>query len=132
MASIKSKTKDKNYELEIISETGHTVIADEPKDSGGQNKGMAPDEFIIAGLAACISATLKMYAQRKEWDLTAVNTSIKFIDAEMKNDLPSIQTDIQLEGNLDDKQKERLMVIAGKCPIHKMLTAGLEIKTDML
>ncbi|HLV41642.1 MAG TPA: OsmC family protein [Brumimicrobium sp.] len=132
MSSIQSKTKDKNYELEIHSSTGHTVIADEPIEAGGQNKGMAPDEFIIAGLAACISATLKMYAQRKEWDLQEVKTSIKFVDAERKNDVPSIQTDIELIGNLDSEQKDRLMVIAGKCPIHKMLTTGLDINSSMV
>lgn len=132
MSSIQSKTKDKNYELEIHSSTGHTVIADEPIEAGGQNKGMAPDEFIIAGLAACISATLKMYAQRKEWDLQEVKTSIRFVDAEKKNEVPSIETEIELIGKLDSEQKERLMVIAGKCPIHKMLSTGLTINSSMV
>jgi putative redox protein len=132
MTSIESKTKKSNYEIEIKSGSGHTVLADEPIASGGKNKGMAPDEFLIAGLAACISATLEMYAQRKEWDLQVVHTSIKFIDGEKSNDIPSIQTDIRLEGNLDEDQKKRLMVIAGKCPIHKMLTTGMEINASLM
>ena len=131
MSSIQSKTKGENYEIEIKSASGHTVIADEPKESGGQNKGMAPDEYVLAGLASCTSATLMMYAQRKEWDLKGVNISTKFIDAAKKGDLPTIQTDIQLEGDLDREQKERLLVIAGKCPIHKRLAAGLEINTSI-
>ncbi|RYM35127.1 OsmC family peroxiredoxin [Brumimicrobium glaciale] len=131
MTSIESQTKKSNYEIEIKSGSGHTVLADEPIASGGKNKGMAPDEFLIAGLAACISATLEMYAQRKEWDLQVVHTSIKFIDGEKSNDIPSIQTDIRLEGNLDEDQKKRLMVIAGKCPIHKMLTTGMEINASL-
>lgn len=129
MSSIQSITKEDNYVIEIKSASGHTVLADEPISAGGQNKGMAPDEFIVAGLAACISATLKMYAQRKEWDLIAVNTSIKFVDSEKSGELPSIQSEIELVGNLDEKQRERLMIIAGRCPIHRVLEGGLEIKT---
>src|SRR5690554_3783088 len=132
MSSIQSKTKDKNYEVEIKSKSGHTLIADEPEDLGGENKGMSPDELIIAALAACTSATLKMYAQRKEWDLQEVKTSIKFVDAEKKNEVPSIETEIELIGKLDSEQKERLMVIAGKCPIHKMLSTGLTINSSMV
>ncbi|PKR81339.1 osmotically inducible protein OsmC [Brumimicrobium salinarum] len=129
MSSIQSKTKEENYEVTIETNSGHTVTSDEPKDVGGQNKGLVPDEFLIAGLAGCTSATLKMYAQRKEWDLQDVNMKIKFIEGEKKGDLPSIQTDIELIGDLDRAQKERLLVIAGKCPVHKMLTGGLTINT---
>ena len=97
MSSITSKTKNENYEIEIKSESGHTLIADEPKEVGGLNKGMSPDELIIAALAACTSATLKMYAQRKEWDLKEVHTQIKFIKGDKPGDLPTIQREIELE-----------------------------------
>jgi putative redox protein len=132
MSSIQSKTKSENYEVEIKSDSGHTLIADEPKELGGQNKGMSPDELIIAALAACTSATLKMYAQRKEWDLKEVRTNIKFIKGDKPGDLPTMQRDIELEGELDIKQRERLIVIAGKCPIHKLISGEVEINTSML
>ncbi|HZH86977.1 MAG TPA: OsmC family protein [Brumimicrobium sp.] len=132
MSSIQSKTKDKNYEVEIKSKSGHTLIADEPEDLGGENKGMSPDELIIAALAACTSATLKMYAQRKEWDLKGIKTNINFIKAEKTGDLPTIHRDIELEGDLDEKQKERLMFIANKCPIHKLIAGEVEINSALL
>jgi putative redox protein len=132
MSSIQSKTKSENYEVEIKSDSGHTLIADEPKELGGQNKGMSPDELIIAALAACTSATLKMYAQRKEWDLKEVRTNIKFIKGDKPGNLPTLQRDIELVGELDIKQRERLIVIAGKCPIHKLISGEVEINTSML
>lgn len=129
MTSIASKTKEKNYEVEIKSASGHTVFADEPTNLGGQNKGMEPTEFLIAGLAACTSATLKMYAQRKKWDLQAVNTNIELIKSEKSGELPSIINKVELIGNLDEKQRERLMVIANKCPVNRMLSGGLKIES---
>ena len=131
MSSITSKTKNENYEIEIKSESGHTLIADEPKEVGGLNKGMSPDELIIAALAACTSATLKMYAQRKEWDLKEVHTQIKFIKGDKPGDLPTIQREIELEGDLDREQKERLMTIANKCPIHKLIAGEVEINSAL-
>src|SRR5690554_4846191 len=130
MTSVQSKTKENNYEIEIKSASGHIIIADEPTELGGQNKGMEPTEFLIAGLAACTSATLKMYAQRKEWDLQEVNTTIKLIKSEKTGELPSVKSEVQLVGNLDEKQRERLMIIAGKCPVNKMLSGGLKIESS--
>ena len=131
MVKIDSKTKNENYETEIISASGHTLTSDEPKDIGGQNKGMSPDELVIAALASCTSATLKMYAQRKEWDLKEVHTSIEMIKGEKSGDLPKIKRQIQLIGNLDEKQKERMMVIAGKCPVHKILSGNISIDSAL-
>jgi putative redox protein len=132
MSSIKTKTQNENYEIEIKSASGHTITADEPKELGGQNKGMSPNELIMAALAACTSATLKMYAQRKEWDLKEVHTDIKFISGDKPGSLPTIHRDIKLEGDLDREQKERLMTIANKCPIHKLLAGEVEINSSLM
>jgi len=132
MSVITSKTKSENYEVEIKSDSGHTLIADEPIELGGRNKGMSPDELIITALAACTSATLKMYAQRKDWDLQEVRTNIKFIKGDKPGDLPTLQRAIELQGNLDLKQRERLIVIAGKCPIHKLITGEVEIFSELI
>lgn len=131
MVEIQSKTKSENYEIEISSESGHTIISDEPNDVGGLNKGMSPDELIIAALASCTSATVKMYAQRKEWDLQTVRTTIKMIKGEKPGDLPTIHREIKLEGDLDEKQRERILVIAGKCPVHKILSGNVEIDSEL-
>ena len=132
MSSIKSKTQNENYEVEIKSESGHVLTADEPNELGGLNKGMSPDELIIAALAACTSATLKMYAQRKEWDLKEVYTDIEYVKGEKTGDLPTIHRDIKFEGNLDDKQKVRLMIIADKCPIHKLISGQVKINSELI
>jgi len=131
MSAIQSKTKDENYAVEIKSASGHTIIADEPEKVGGQNKGMSPHELISSALAACTSATLKMYAQRKEWDLKGVNTTIKFSSDGKPGDLPNIQRGIELEGDLDKEQRERLLEIANKCPIHKLLVGEVKINSAL-
>lgn len=129
MSSIKSHTKEENYELLVKSGSGHALVIDEPESLGGQNKGMSPHDLLLAALAGCTSATLKMYSQHKEWDLKEVKTEIRFIDGETKKDLPSIERDIELIGNLDEAQRERLLDIANRCPVHKILTGELKIKS---
>ncbi len=131
MVKIESRTRENNYATEITSNSGHTILSDEPKDIGGQNKGMSPDELIIAALASCTSATLKMYAQRKEWALHEVHTSIELTKGEKPGDLPTIQRTIQLKGDLDEQQKERMLVIANKCPVHKILSGNVSIDSAL-
>ncbi|MCO5269444.1 MAG: OsmC family protein [Brumimicrobium sp.] len=132
MNTITSVTKRENYETEVKSGSGHVLIIDEPESIGGKNKGMSPDEHIIAALAGCTSATLKMYAQRKEWDLQGVRTDIRIIHGEKPGILPTIERDIVLVGNLDEEQKARLLEIANKCPIHKLLTHEIQITSALV
>ncbi|MGO1728317.1 MAG: OsmC family protein [Flavobacteriaceae bacterium] len=127
MAEISSKSSQQKYRVDITSDSGHEIIADEPKNVGGENLGMMPTELLIAALAACTSATLRMYADRKEWQLEEVNTKIKLI--ENKYDDARIIRTIGMTGDLDDKQRDRLLQIANKCPVHKMLKNGLDIET---
>lgn len=127
MAQISSKSTQQKYRVDITSDSGHEIIADEPKNVGGENLGMMPTELLIAALAACTSATLRMYADRKEWSLKDVNTDIKLI--ENKYDDARIIRTIEMTGDLDDKQRDRLLQIANKCPVHKMLKNGLDIET---
>lgn len=131
MVRIQSKTKKDNYAIEINSDSGHTIISDEPTDVGGQNKGMSPDDLIVSALASCTSATLNMYAQRKEWDLQGVHTTIEMIKGDQAGDLPTIQREIELKGDLDEKQRERLLVIANKCPVHKILSGNIKIDSEL-
>lgn len=127
MAQISSKSSQQKYRVDITSDSGHEIIADEPKNVGGENLGMMPTELLIAALAACTSATLRMYADRKEWPLEDVNTDIKLIENKYE-DARIIRT-IEMTGDLDEKQRDRLLQIANKCPVHKMLKNGLDIET---
>lgn len=107
------------------------MVADEPIADGGTDLGFSPSELLCSALAACTSATLRMYADRKGWDLQAVDVKIEFDwDAEKKS--THIRRELKLTGNLDDEQRARLHDIANKCPIHRTLTHPIHIQTELL
>lgn len=115
------------YKTEIESET-NLIISDEPKSSGGQDLGFAPNELLASSLAACTAITLRMYANRKGWELTDVKVVVSFETDSLEKKFKIVR-DIQLLGNLDKDQQARLLIIANKCPIHKILTNPIEITT---
>lgn len=115
------------YKTEIESET-NLIISDEPKSSGGQDLGFAPNELLASSLAACTAITLRMYANRKGWELTDVKVVVSFETDSLEKKFKIVR-DIQLLGNLDEDQQARLLIIANKCPIHKILTNPIEITT---
>ncbi|RBN50110.1 OsmC family protein [Flavobacterium psychrolimnae] len=117
------------YKTEIESET-NLIISDEPKSSGGQDLGFAPNELLASSLAACTAITLRMYANRKGWELTDVKVVVSFETDSLENKFKIVR-DIQLLGNLDEDQQARLLIIANKCPIHKILTNPIEITTAL-
>jgi putative redox protein len=120
----------KGYEHEIeIRE--HRLIADEPEDKGGTDTGPKPTELLAASLASCTAITIEMYADRKEWDLGQVEVTADFTEA--STDSPaSFQVNIKVPAELDDDQRERILVIAGKCPVHRALAAqDVRIEDDL-
>ena len=117
------------YKTEIESEK-NLIISDEPKSSGGQDLGFAPNELLASSLAACTAITLRMYANRKGWELTDVKVEVSFKTNSVENKFKIVR-DIQLLGNLDEDQQARLLIIADKCPIHKILTNPIEITTAL-
>ncbi|WP_026776592.1 bifunctional alpha/beta hydrolase/OsmC family protein [Polaribacter sp. Hel_I_88] len=119
----------------------HTFIADEPATIGGDDFGPSPYDFLSAGLAACTVMTLKMYAQRKKWDLQEVFAYITYskkhsddlgLDVDKPTRLDHLQKKLKLVGNLDDKQIKRLKEIASKCPVHKTLLSTTIIDTEII
>ncbi|CAM3462342.1 OsmC family protein [Aquirufa ecclesiirivi] len=130
MGIIKSQIRNTLYQVEIQSDSGNQLIADEPQELGGGNTGFSPDELLRAALAACTSATLRMYADRKGWDLQGVNLELDFVwDKDLSK--TTIRREIHISGNLDDAQRERLLAIANLCPIHKVLSNPIEIITSL-
>ena len=116
----------------------HYLTADEPVEFGGKNFGPSPYDFLSTALASCTSMTIQMYARRKKWSLENVETHVnhqkshaedceKCEEANAKIDL--FERFIVLKGNLDDKQKKRILQIADKCPVHKTLTSTSSVKT---
>ena len=104
-------------------------LADAETSKGGSGSGPSPHEYLGAALAACTSMTLKMYAGRKEMKL---DNAIVTVDIERNDDVETFFREIQLQGNLSAEEKERLLEIAHKCPIHKALAGQIQIKTQLV
>ena len=104
-------------------------LADAEVSKGGAGTGPSPHEYLGAALAACTSMTLKMYAGRKEIKL---DNAIVTVDIERVDDVEIFSREIQLQGSLSSEEKERLLEIANKCPIHKALAGLIQIKTQLV
>ncbi len=111
----------------------HVLIADEPKDVGGQDLGPAPMELLLSSLGSCKAITMRMYADRKKWDVDAIEISLSV--SKQKGELQEtnfIKCHIRLDGNLDETQRQRLLKIADKCPIHKILSNPIVIQSNLI
>ena len=129
MSKITAHTGNELYKTEIRSETNF-IVSDEPESSGGKDLGFSPKELLAASLASCTGITLRMYANRKGWDLTDIKVEITFDTDSVDNKFKIIRN-IILSGSLDDSQKARLLNIADKCPILKIITNPIEITTEL-
>ncbi|MBY6138567.1 bifunctional alpha/beta hydrolase/OsmC family protein [Leisingera daeponensis] len=116
----------------------HHALADEPLAYGGTNRGMSPYGFVAAGLGACTSMTLRMYARRKGWPLEGISVDVSHDKVHAQDALPSgpakidqFTRVIHLSGPLDDAQRARLLEIAGKCPVHRTLESGARVVTRL-
>jgi putative redox protein len=111
---------------------GTPIVADEPADVGGLGSGPSPYELVSAGLGACTSMTVRLYAERKGWPLlrTRVVVSHEKVDGQTPPDV--FHRKIGFEGPLDAEQRARLLEIAEKCPVHRTLEAGSRVETTAL
>ncbi|MCB0773549.1 MAG: OsmC family protein [Flavobacteriales bacterium] len=109
----------------------HTLVADEAKAAGGGGRGFTPHELLAAALGGCTNITLRMYADRKQWPLEAVDTQVEVEHGETF-DTTHIKRTIRLTGPLSGEQRERLLQIAGRCPIHRTLAGQTDIRTELL
>lgn len=119
----------KNHYKTTLTNGRNELIADEPIDAGGADLGFSPSELLCSALAACTCATLRMYADRKGWALEDVQVSIDY-ERDNEQNKTHLKRHITLIGDLSADEKTRLMGIANKCPIHKVLTNPIEILTD--
>ena len=118
------------YKTEINAR-GHALIADEPIENGGQNLGPSPGDLLRSALAACTAITLKMYADRKEWNVGAIDVNVEY-----KKNLDDMEANFHVQVSFENKslsqeQLIRLEQIANKCPVHKILEKGHEIDVFM-
>ncbi|MGR7811950.1 bifunctional alpha/beta hydrolase/OsmC family protein [Lacinutrix undariae] len=119
----------------------HIMMADEPTSYGGNDFGPSPYELVSAGLSACTAMTVQMYTKRKGWDLqniqvhtshTKVTTQIVENGENKDIKIDTFNREIQLKGNLDDKQTQRILQIADKCPVHKTLHSDIQVITKLV
>jgi putative redox protein len=117
----------------------HQLVADEPQPIG-DDAGPTPYDLLLAALGACTSMTVRMYANRKGWPLKQVRVTLRHsrIHAEDCADcetrigwIDHIDRDIELEGDLDDTQRQRLLHIAERCPVHQTLTSEVDVATSL-
>jgi uncharacterized OsmC-like protein/pimeloyl-ACP methyl ester carboxylesterase len=116
----------------------HQLLADEPAAAGGNDSGLAPYDFLLAGLGACTSMTMRLYADRKSLPLERTTVTLRHskIHAEdcaecetRAGMLDQIERVIAMEGPLDAEQRKKLLEIADKCPVHRTLTSEIRILT---
>ncbi len=112
-------------------------LGDEPLVAGGTDTGPTPYEMLLGSLAACITATLRLYADHKGIDLAGVDVTLEFdrvhaddcVDCDQRKDgwIDRIQTEVTIRGTFNDAQRARLKQVAARCPVHKTLANGVEI-----
>ena len=131
-----SEADPKGFLQDIRSGEKHHLLADEPQAYGGTNQGMSPYGFLAAGLGACTSMTIRMYARRKGWPLEHVSVDVTNdkMHAQDSDPATNVRIDnfrraIHLSGPLTPEQTTRLMEIADKCPVHKTLEQSSRIET---
>jgi uncharacterized OsmC-like protein len=132
------ETRNSKFQQDV-SVGPHHLLADEPVASGGEDTGPGPYDFVLAGLGACTSMTMRLYADRKSLPLERVTVTLKHskihaedcAECETKAGmLDQIDRVIAMEGALDAEQRKKLMEIADKCPVHRTLTSEIRIVTQ--
>ncbi|WP_294238124.1 MULTISPECIES: OsmC family protein [Chryseobacterium] len=127
--TVKASLGKEKYYTEVIAGE-NTLITDEPVDKGGGNKGFNPFEILATSLASCTAATLRMYIDRKEWDVEKINVEVELENFPLTK-RAIFKRNISFEGTyIDEEQRKRLHAIADACPIHKILTHDIEILTQ--
>jgi uncharacterized OsmC-like protein/alpha/beta superfamily hydrolase len=135
---IVARTEAGGFRTAIVA-NGHPLVADEPASVGGTNEGPSPYDLVAAGLAACTSMTLRMYADHKGWPLEAatirvLHEKVHATDADTDRKggkLDRFTREIAVEGDLDDEQRVRLVEIAERCPVHRTLHGDPEVVTRL-
>ena len=127
MASLEVKAVNGEAPFQVrLSDGTHAWLADEPAESGGGGTGPGPSTLLLSALGACTAMTVRMYAGRKGWPLEGVEVDLGYGEAAAGT---AIERRITLRGLLDGEQRARLLDIANRCPVHKILSGPISIAT---
>jgi putative redox protein len=111
-----------------LESTIHTLHADEPESAGGKDRGPGPHDFLRMSLASCTAITLRMYVNRKNYDVQKIQVKVRSEQVEGKT---IFHREVIIAGNIDAEIQKRLLQIANACPVHKTLTNPIEIQTEV-
>ncbi|QPC82633.1 OsmC family protein [Phototrophicus methaneseepsis] len=124
-----------------IQSRDHVFYADEPVDSGGENSGPMPTELLMGALGACIAITCRLYAERKKWPLEGIEIELDYerfsgkdYEGYIGDELfvHEISKFIAFKGDLTEEQRERLLEIAGRCPVHRLIALPSFFKEELV
>ena len=121
--------------VSITGEVDHALIADVPPGEGGKGKGPTPHELLEASIAACKAITVRMYADRKGWPLESATARTRHDIRSVDGTGPKMHhfdCELELTGDLTDEQRSRLLEIAGRCSIHKILQSEPVFATELI
>jgi len=103
------------------------LFADEPPALQGQNSGPTPTQIVLMALGGCTAITVRMYAARKDWTIDRIAVRLRWAP-----EFTTIERTIDIDGPLDAEQRARLLQIAEKCPVHKILTGGVAVRSELV
>ena len=128
---VKTVLGDTPYIVSFSDDLGHTWSADEPTEVGGGNTATSPDRLILAGLGACTAITLRMVAARRQIPLAGVEVELQLNPDGKPEAGNDIVRKILLQGELSDAERAQLLKVANACPMHKLLTGEIRVRTEL-
>ena len=119
------------YKTEVIIGK-HTLQIDEPESIGGKDLGPTPIDLLLSSIGTCKAITMRMYADNKNWPLEKIEINLSLeVVKNNANQFTQIDVEVNLVGNLDEQQKERIIKVGDKCPVHKMMSNPFKIETRL-
>jgi putative redox protein len=119
-------------QVQVLVRTGAgSFVADEPRSAGGLGSGPGPYDLLSAALGACKAMTVRLYARRKAWPLERVQVRVRHRRPSLTAP-DEFDCEVELEGPLDEDQRQRLVEIAARCPVHRTLERGSKVSTRIL
>lgn len=129
MQKVTATIYKEHYRTVLTSDTNQ-IIADEPVSAGGGDQGFSPDELLASSLAACTAITLRMYADRKQYQLERVDVQVS-VDWDKKERRTTLRKSLRFTGDLKPEEIQRLREIADKCPTHVLLSNPISLETEI-
>jgi len=123
-------TRDRAHKMKHTATVrSHTIALDEPPSNGGEDLGVGPHDLYDSALGACKALTVLWYANRKQIPVEDIRVTVERDDSEERQGVYRLRTVLHLTGALTDAQRQELLTVAGKCPVHKLMT---QVKTEVV